>query len=213
MTVETTTSPKKNPPSTRWYARCARWCASTWIGRKATSAWRRSGNTKPIKWRHLFGGILVLGALGMIVVALIQAVADTNVRQDRDTAAEQVYQAALIDYQRNVAEHAFCLDAASARVDSRNALRAQLISIALNGAQRSIEQAEGLRTAVLTILPDSAAARTAMDNYVQLATEAADRSITRAHDSQDAEYAMLDVVTEQAKCPPLGPVPVRPNQA
>lgn len=210
MTAETTT-PKMTPPSTRWYARFARWCANTWIGRKTREWWQRSGNTKPIKWRHLFGGVAMLGALGLLIVALIQSVANDNVRQDRAAAAEQVYQTALLDYQRAAASHSFCLDAAETRVDGRNALRGQLISIAANGAQRSIEQAEGLRTAVLSILPDSAGAKTTMDNYVRLATEAADRSIAHAHESQDIEYPALDVATEQAKCPQVGPVPTRPD--
>jgi hypothetical protein len=180
------------------------------MGRTIRGWWRRSDNIKPVKWRHIFLGIAMLGALGLLIVALIQGVANDNVRQDREAALEQVYQSALVDHQKAVADYSFCLSAATDRVDTRDTVRDQLIAIAANGAQRSIEQAEGLRSAVLAILPDSVDARTAMDNYVQLATEAANRSIERAHASQDVEYPSLNVEVEQAKCVPPGPVPVNP---
>lgn len=110
MTAEKTTTPKKTPPSTRWYARFARWFASTWIGRKTAEWWRRSGNTKPIKWRHLFSGVAMLAALGLLVVALIQSVANENVAQDRRAQDEKIYNGQVQDYRDAISTRALCLN-------------------------------------------------------------------------------------------------------
>lgn len=162
-----------------------------------------------VTWTNRHRKVVMLMVAPLYGLAIIAGI--LYFTHDRQNSLDREHQLAVTLYERQVEEHETCLAAARTRVDSREALRGQLIAVVVNGATRSIRQAEGLRTAVLAIIPESADAQAAMDNYVELASSAAVDSIDLAHESQDVDYPSLNLEVEQAKCVPPGTEPANPG--
>lgn len=115
-TTSPTTTSTPSPPSSNDSGRSR----VPWIVRKIISGWSRSGNTKEFTWREIFAALAVLGAVGGLVVALIQSVADTNVRQDRESAEQRIYSAELQTYNDATEARNLCLNSVDASLRNRD---------------------------------------------------------------------------------------------